>query len=72
MFGEDVIRIDGTVVEVLPNALFRVALPNGHRVLTHVRVRERNEFATLAPGDRVAVEMTPYDFSRGRLAKRQQ
>jgi translation initiation factor IF-1 len=66
--GEDVIRLEGVVVEVLKEArLFRVELANGHRLLGHVSLRRRTEAAGLATGDKVNLEMSPFDFSKGRI-----
>ena len=63
----DAIRLDGTVVEPLPNGLVRVALDNGHRVLAHAARRDRERLAQVAAGARVKLEMTPFDMSRGRV-----
>lgn len=71
MSREDAIRVEGTVSEVLPKALFRVALPIGHGVLAHVPGRMRAEADRMVPGDRVVVEMSPYDLSRGWITSRQ-
>jgi len=66
--AEDVIRLEGTVVEVLKEAtLFRVELVNGHRLLGHVSKRRRTEAGELKPGDKVNLEMSPFDFSKGRI-----
>jgi translation initiation factor IF-1 len=62
---EDAIKIEGTVVEVLPNTLFRVELENRHRVLAHISGRMRTHFVRLALGDKVMIEMSPYDLSKG-------
>ena len=68
MPGEDAIRLEGTVVEVLKGAtLFRVALVNGHRLLGHVSARRHREAASLKAGDKVNLEMSPFDFSKGRI-----
>lgn len=67
---EDVIEMQGTVVEPLPNAMFRVELENGHRVLAHVSGKIRMNFIRILPGDRVTVELSPYDLSRGRITYR--
>jgi len=67
---KDVIEIEGTVVENLPNANFRVRLQNGHEILGHVSGRMRMNFIRLLPGDKVLVEMTPYDLSKGRIIYR--
>jgi translation initiation factor IF-1 len=71
MSGKDAIQVDGTVVELLPNARFRVELPNGHRILTRVSGRLRMSFIRLLPGDKVSVEMSPYDLSKGCIVIRQ-
>jgi len=68
---EDAIRVEGTVVEVLPNTMFRVALPNGHRILAHISGKMRLNFIRILPGDRVVVEMSPYDLSKGCITYRQ-
>ena len=67
---EDAIEVEGTVVEPLPNAMFRVELENGHRVLAHVSGKMRMNFIRILPGDRVKVELSPYDLSRGRITYR--
>jgi len=66
--GEEAIALEGTVVETLPNALFRVELPNGHRLLAHTSGRLRMSFVRLAVGDRVTVKCSPYDLSKGCIA----
>jgi translation initiation factor IF-1 len=66
--GEEAIALEGTVVEALPNALFRVELPNGHRLLAHTSGRMRMNFIRLAVGDRVTVKCSPYDLSKGCIA----
>lgn len=66
----DVIELQGTVVEALPNAMFQVKLENGHMVLAHVSGKIRMNFIRILPGDRVTVELTPYDLSRGRITYR--
>jgi len=68
---EDAIEIEGTVVEVLPNMMFRVALPNGHRVLAHVSGKMRLHFVKIAAGDKVTLEMSPYDLSKGCIVYRE-
>ena len=65
MRREDAIRVEGTVVEVLPNNLFRVELPNGHRFIAHPSGKMRLNFIRLLLGDKVTVEMSPYDLSKG-------
>jgi translation initiation factor IF-1 len=67
---EDAIEVEGTVVETLPNAMFRVKLDNGHRVLAHISGKMRMHFIKILPGDRVTVELSPYDFNRGRITYR--
>jgi translation initiation factor IF-1 len=67
---EDVIEVEGTVVEALPNAMFRVELANGHKVLAHVSGKIRMNFIRILPGDRVLVELSPYDLTRGRIVYR--
>jgi translation initiation factor IF-1 len=67
---EDAIEVEGAVVEPLPNAMFRVELENGHRVLAHVSGKMRMNFIRILPGDRVKVELSPYDLSRGRITYR--
>jgi translation initiation factor IF-1 len=70
MAKEKAIEVEGIVVETLPNAMFRVELPNGHRVLAHVSGKIRMHFIKILPGDRVLVELSPYDLSRGRILYR--
>lgn len=70
MVKKDVIQVEGTVVEPLPNAMFRVELDNGHKVLCHVSGKMRMHFIRILPGDRVTVELTPYDLTRGRIVYR--
>lgn len=67
MPGEDAIRVEGTVVEVLPNNLFRVELANGHRFIAHTSGKVRMNFIRFLIGDRVTVEMSPYDLSKGLI-----
>jgi translation initiation factor IF-1 len=67
---EDAIVLEGTVVEPLPNAMFRVELENGHKVLAHSSGKMRMHRIRILPGDRVQVEITPYDLSRGRITYR--
>ncbi|MBM3463945.1 MAG: translation initiation factor IF-1 [Armatimonadetes bacterium] len=66
----EAIEVEGTVTEALPNAMFRVELPNGHKVLAHVSGKIRMNFIRILPGDRVTVELSPYDLSRGRITYR--
>ncbi|NTV33975.1 MAG: translation initiation factor IF-1 [Deltaproteobacteria bacterium] len=70
MAKEEVIAVEGTVVETLPNAMFRVELDNGHRVLAHISGKMRMHFIKILPGDKVSVELSPYDLSRGRIVYR--
>ena len=70
MAKEEVIEVEGTVVEALPNASFRVKLENGHIVLAHVSGKMRMNFIRILPGDRVTLELTPYDLTRGRITYR--
>lgn len=67
---EDAIEVEGTVLEPLPNAMFRVELDNGHRVLAHISGKMRMHYIRILPGDRVTVELSPYDLSRGRITYR--
>ena len=66
----DAIEVQGTIVEPLPNGMFRVELENGHRVLAHVSGKIRMHFIRILPGDRVTVELSPYDLTRGRIVYR--
>jgi translation initiation factor IF-1 len=70
MSKKDTIEVEGTVVESLPNAMFRVDLPNGHRVLAHASGKIRLHYIRILPGDRVLVELSPYDLKRGRITYR--
>ena len=70
MSKEDVIEVEGTVVEALPNAMFQVGLENGHIVLAHVSGKMRMNFIRILPGDKVTMELTPYDLNRGRITYR--
>jgi len=67
---EDAIVLEGTVTEPLPNAMFRVELENGHKVLAHISGKMRMHYIRILPGDRVQVELTPYDLERGRITYR--
>jgi translation initiation factor IF-1 len=67
---EEAIEVEGTVVEPLPNAMFKVELDNGHRVLAHISGKMRMHYIRILPGDRVTVELSPYDLSRGRITYR--
>jgi translation initiation factor IF-1 len=70
MGKQDVIEVEGTVVEPLPNAMFRVELENGHKVLAHISGKMRMNFIKILPGDKVTVELSAYDLSRGRIIYR--
>jgi len=67
---DDVIEFDGKVVEALPNAMFRVELSNGHQIMAHISGKMRQNFIRIYPGDRVTVELSPYDLTRGRITWR--
>jgi len=67
---EEGITVEGTVIEPLPNAMFRVELENGHKVLAHVSGKMRKFFIRILPGDKVTVELSPYDLTRGRITYR--
>ena len=67
---EGAIEVEGTILEPLPNAMFRVELDNGHRVLAHISGKMRMHFIKILPGDRVTVELSPYDLTRGRITFR--
>ncbi|HRY60310.1 MAG TPA: translation initiation factor IF-1 [Patescibacteria group bacterium] len=67
---KDVIKADGEVIETLPNALFKVKLENGHEILGHLSGKMRMNFIKILPGDRVTLEMTPYDLTKGRITYR--
>ncbi len=64
------IEVEGTVTEPLPNAMFRVELPNGHKILAHVSGKMRMHYIKILPGDKVVVELSPYDLTRGRIIYR--
>ena len=70
MSKEDVIEIEGIVVEKLPNAMFKVELENGHQVLAHISGKHRKNFIRILPGDKVTMEMSPYDLTKGRITWR--
>jgi len=70
MSKQDVIEVEGTVIEALPNAMFQVKLVNGHVVLAHISGKMRMNFIRILPGDKVTVEITPYDLKRGRITYR--
>ena len=67
---KDAIEVEGTVVEALPNAMFRVELPTGHTVLAHISGKIRLHYIKILPGDKVLLELSPYDLSRGRITYR--
>ena len=67
---EETIEVEGVVIETLPNAMFRVELKNGHRVLSHISGRIRKHFIKIFPGDKVMVELSSYDLTRGRIVYR--
>ena len=71
MSKEEAIEVEGSVVEPLPNAMFRVKLDNGHVVLAHISGKMRKYYTRILPGDRVTVELSPYDLSRGRITYRE-
>ena len=70
MSKDDVIEMEGTILETLPNTMFRVKLDNGHDVLGHISGRMRRHYIRILPGDRVKVELSPYDLTRGRIVYR--
>lgn len=70
MSKDDVIEVEGTVIEALPNAMFQVELENGHKVLAHISGKLRMNFIRILPGDRVTIELSPYDLTRGRITWR--
>ena len=67
MSKDDVIEVEGTVLEKLPNAMFQVELENGHKILAHISGKLRMNFIRILPGDKVLVEMSPYDLAKGRI-----
>ncbi|MCE5203538.1 MAG: translation initiation factor IF-1 [Coriobacteriales bacterium] len=67
---DDAIEMEGTVIEPLPNAMFRVELENGHKVLAHISGKMRMHYIRILPGDKVIVELSPYDLTRGRITYR--
>ena len=71
MSKEDAIEVEGRVIEALPNAMFKVELDNGHTVLAHISGKIRMHFIRILPGDRVKIELSPYDLTRGRIVFRQ-
>ena len=68
--AKDVIELEGTIIESMPNAMFKVKLENDHEILAHISGKIRKNFIRILPGDRVKVEMTPYDLSKGRITLR--
>ena len=68
--SKDVIEFEGTILEAMPNAMFRVELENGHEILAHISGKIRKNFIRILPGDKVKVEMTPYDLTSGRITYR--
>lgn len=70
MAKEDAIEVEGVVVEPLPNAMFRVELDNGHKILAHISGKMRMHYIKILPGDKVTVELSPYDLKRGRITYR--
>ena len=70
MAKEDVLELEGTVVETLPNAMFKVELENGHQILADISGKLRMNFIKILPGDKVTIEMSPYDLTRGRITWR--
>jgi len=70
MAKQDAIQVEGKVLETLPNAMFKVELPNGHKVLAHVSGKMRMHFIKILPSDSVTIELSPYDLSRGRIIYR--
>jgi translation initiation factor IF-1 len=70
MGKEEIIEVQGAVTETLPNAMFRVQLENGHKILAHISGKMRMHFIRILPGDKVTVELSPYDLTRGRITYR--
>ena len=70
MSKQDVIEVEGTILEALPNAMFQVQLVNGHTILAHISGKIRMNFIKILPGDKVTEELTPYDLNRGRITYR--
>lgn len=70
MSKEDVIEVEGKVIDSLPNAMFKVELDNGHKILAHISGKIRVNFIKILPGDRVKIELSPYDLSKGRITYR--
>ena len=71
MAKKDAIEVEGKVIELLPSTLFRVELPSGHRILAHISGKMRLHFIRILPGDKVLIEMSPYDLTKGRITFRQ-
>ncbi len=71
MAKEDVIEMDGTITDTLPNTMFRVELENGHEIIAHISGKMRKHYIRILTGDKVTVEMTPYDLSKGRITYRE-
>ncbi len=67
---EDMIEVEGTIIEALPNAMFRVEIPGGHKVLAHISGKLRMHYIKILPGDKVTLQMSPYDLTRGRITWR--
>ena len=70
MSKDDVIEMEGKVIEALPNAMFQVELPNGHRIMAHISGKMRMNFIRIYPGDKVTIELSPYDLTRGHITWR--
>ena len=70
MAKEDLIEVEGTVIEALPNAMFNVEIPGGHKILAHISGKLRMNFIKILPGDKVTVQLSPYDLTRGRITWR--
>ncbi len=70
MSKEDMIELEGTVLETMPNAMFKVEIPGGHTILAHISGKLRMNFIRILPGDKVTVEMSPYDLTKGRITWR--
>lgn len=70
MSKQDVIELEGTVLEALPNAMFKVELENGHEILAHISGKMRMHYIKILPGDKVTIELSPYDLDRGRITYR--
>lgn len=70
MSRDDIIEVEGKVIEALPNAMFHVELENGHKILAHISGKLRMNFIKILPGDKVTVELSPYDLTRGRITWR--